>query len=124
MKKISISPKTSTWLLFFSASCTYPYDYTYQVTNQSDADITVVYEVSYGDYTKTIKRDSTAVILETNHGGEDAGGPYFDDVNKDLHAMKVYQYDTLLSHRDYLRNESWTYNNGLYSTTVTDSEFD
>ena len=40
-----------------------------------------------------------------------------------IHDFKVIKNDTLISTRNYLKNDAWTYKDGDYSTTVKDDEF-
>jgi len=69
-----------------------------------------------------MSKEVTCTIYRTTHGVEGRGGPFFDDVNKDLSAFTISigeQHST----KNYLSNDSWLYDNGEYKTTVTNSDF-
>lgn len=110
-------------LLLIITGCDYVYDYSYTVTNKSDTQIKVYVKTFRIDSTFLILKDSTKVLLIDDHGIEGSKGPYFDDVTVDLDDFKVIKNDTLISTRNYLKNDAWTYKDGDYSTTVKDDEF-
>ncbi|TRX61666.1 hypothetical protein [Carboxylicivirga sp. M1479] len=105
------------------AACDYLYDYTYQVTNDSDADITIELKSFQIDSIYIIPVNETRVLFITDHGVEGAKGPYFEDVTMDLDEFIVVKDGTLTSSRNYLDNSSWDYADGLYSTTINNEEF-
>jgi hypothetical protein len=115
------------WILIgplcFFIACKGPYDYSYRVTNQTDAEIKVIYHIYLGEKTLNIKPDSTGTLLMTTHGGESSGGPFFRDVKKDLYQIEIYKNSTLKSKRDYTLNENWVFDKGVYATVVTNNEF-
>ena len=110
-------------LIVIITSCEYAYDYSYTVTNKSDAQIKVYVKTFRIDSTFNISKDSTKTLFVDDHGIEGPKGPYFDNVTEDLDNFTVTKNDTLASTKDYLKNESWTFKNGDYSTTVTNEEF-
>lgn len=110
-------------LLLIMSGCDYAYDYSYTVTNKSDGQIKVYVKTLRIDSTFLILKDSTKVLFIDDHGIEGSKGPYFDDVTVDLDDFKVTKNDTLISTRDYLKNDAWTFKDGDYSTTVTNDEF-
>ena len=115
-------------MLFFITSCEYSYDYSYQVTNNSDDQISVYVKTFRLDSTFIIKKDSTKVLFTSNHGIEGSKGPYFEDVKIELDEFSVTKKDNSISTKDYLKNDAWTftiepYFIGLYSAIVTNDEF-
>lgn len=110
-------------LLLILSGCEYAYDYSYTVTNKSDGQIKVYVKTFRIDSTFIVLKDSTKILFVDNHGIEGSKGPYFDDVTVDLNDFKVTKNDTLISKRDYLKNDTWTFKEGDYSTTVTNDEF-
>jgi hypothetical protein len=105
------------------SGCDYAYDYSYTVTNKSDSQINVYVKTISIDSTFSIAKDSTKKLFIGHHGAEGSKGPYFDNVTVDLDSFKVTKNDTIMSTRDYLKNDAWTFTNGDYSTTVTNDEF-
>lgn len=110
-------------LLMIISGCEYTYDYTYTVTNKSDGNIKVSVKTFHIDSTYTIPVDSTKILFTTDHGIEGSTGPYFSNVTDDLDSFMVKKNDTINSTRNYLVNEAWVFNDGDYSTTVTNEEF-
>jgi hypothetical protein len=110
-------------LLLIMSGCEYAYDYSYTVTNKSDGQIKVYVKTFRIDSTFSIAKDSTKKLFIDDHGIEGSKGPYFDNVTVDLDNFKVTKNDTIMSTRDYLKNDAWTFKNGDYSTTVTNDEF-
>ncbi len=110
-------------MILIMTSCDYVYNYSYTVTNKTDAQIEVYVKTFQTDSTFIISKDSTKTLFVTDHGIEDSKGPYFSNVTEDLDNFKITKNDTLTSTRDYLKNESWTFDKGDYSTNVTDVEF-
>lgn len=110
-------------LLLIMSGCEYVYDYSYTVANKSDGQIKVYVKTFRIDSTFTILKDSTKALFIDDHGIEGSGGPYFDDVTGDLDDFKVTKNETLISKRDYLKNDAWIFQDGDYSTTVTNDEF-
>jgi hypothetical protein len=110
-------------LMLLMVSCDYLYDYSYTVTNKTDAQISVYVETFEIDSTFIISKDSTKILFITSHGIEGAKGPYFDNVDVDLKSFTITKNDTLKSKRDYLDNASWTFSNGNYYTDVSNDEF-
>jgi hypothetical protein len=110
-------------LFLIITSCEHSYDYSYTVINKTDKQIKVYVKTFRIDSTFIISNDSTKTLFVADHGIEGSKGPYFRDVNEDLDIFRVTINDTLSSTRNYLKNESWTFNKGVYSTNVTDAEF-
>ncbi len=103
-------------------SCSWEYSHSYQVTNSSDSTIHVRVVSRYKtDSTFQIAVNETKTVLVTVHNG-DKSGPVFVDVGVDLDQMQISQ-DTFRSQRNYLNNASWTFKEGVYSTSVTQPEF-
>ncbi len=122
MKKILVSV-----CVVCLTSCDHYYDYEYMVENLSDSTIIVELYAENDPVLDTIYQIPTGqslLIYECTHGNEGSDGPFFDEVSKDLTELTVKINDTLLSNRNYLENENWTFVEGLYSTTVTNKEFD
>ena len=110
-------------LIVIMTSCEYAYNYSYTVTNKTDAQIKVYAKTFRIDSTFNISKDSTKTLFVGDHGIEGSKGPYFENVTVDLDNFKVIKNDTIMSTRDYLKNDAWTFKNGDYSTTVTNDEF-
>jgi hypothetical protein len=110
-------------LLLIMSGCEYAYNYSYTVTNKSDGNIKVYVKTFRIDSTFSIPKDSTKELFINEHGIEGSKGPYFSNVTDDLKSFKVIKNDTLKSTRDYLKNDTWTFKKGDYSTTVTNDEF-
>jgi hypothetical protein len=110
-------------LIVIMTSCEYAYDYSYTVTNKTDSKIKVYVKTFRIDSIFTISKDSTKILFIGDHGIEGSKGPYFDNVTVDLDNFTVTKNDTITSTRDYMKNESWIFNNGDYSTTITNDEF-
>jgi len=110
-------------ILIFLNSCDYVYNYTYEVTNSTDGEINIELKTQSIDSVYSVSKDEKKVLFITDHGVEGSKGPYFEDVSFDLKIFTVTKSDTLKSTRNYLSNSSWTYNNGLYRTTITLEEF-
>lgn len=106
------------------SGCEYSYDYSYTVTNKTDAQIKVYIKTFRIDTTFLILKDSTKTLFVDDHGIEGSKGPYYDNVTVDLNKFTVTKNDTIISTRNYLKNESWAFGNGDYSTIVTDVEFE
>ena len=121
---MKITPLFLGFVLLFT-SCEYGYDYSYRVTNMTDTLINVYAKTFLIDSTFIIPKDSTKVLLVTNHGIEGSRGPYFSDVNVDLDIFIIKKNDIITSKRDYLKNDAWSFNDndGVYSTIVTNEEF-
>jgi len=110
-------------LIVIMTGCEYTYDYSYTVSNKTDTQIKVYVKTFRVDSTFTILKDSTKMLFVDDHGIEGSKGQYFENVTVDLDNFTVIKNDTLTSKRDYLKNESWTFNKGFYSTIVTNDEF-
>jgi len=110
-------------LTLLMTSCEYGYDYTYTLTNKTDSQIKVYVKTFRIDSIYTIAKDSTEILFITDHGIEGSKGPYFANVTEDLDKFTVTINETSVSKRDYLKNESWTFTKGDYSTIVTNNEF-
>ena len=104
-------------------SCDYVYDYTYEVTNKADSAIQIELNTLRIDSTYVIGVNETKILFITEHGLEGSKGPYFDDVSADLDKFIVTKNDTLISSKNYLDNSSWTFYEGIYSTTINNDEF-
>lgn len=115
-------------LVFLMTSCEYSYEYSYKVTNKSDSEIYVNIKTFRIDTTFFILKDSSKVLVTSNHGNEGSHGPYFENVKIDLDKFIVTKNDNVKSNRDYLMNDAWTFTKepsfkGLYSAIVTNDEF-
>jgi hypothetical protein len=110
-------------LIVIMTSCEYAYDYSYSVTNKTDTQIKVYAKTFLIDSAFNISKDSTKTLFIGDHGIEGSKGPYFENVTVDLDNFTVTKNDTLTSSKDYLKNESWTFKKGDYSTIVTNEEF-
>lgn len=109
--------------IFSLSACEYAYDYTYQVKNETDSELKIELKTFRIDSIYTIAVNETKVLFITDHGIEGSKGPYFDDVSVDLDKFIVTKNDTLVSSKNYLDNSSWNFENGLYSTTINNDEF-
>lgn len=103
-------------------SCEYTYHYSYTVTNSTDTTISIHIKTYKADSVYTLPKDIKKTIYMTDHGIEGSKGPYFKDVNKDLNIFMVMK-GQLNSRRNYLTNESWTFDKGNYRTTIINSDF-
>ena len=110
--------------MWFLASCDYAYDYTYEVTNDTDSEIKIKVKTFRIDSTYSVSANETQILFVDDHGLEGSKGPYFEDVAEELDKFIVTKNDTLISTKDYLDNSSWDYNDGLYHATVDDNEFE
>lgn len=109
-------------LLLIIAGCDYAADASYRVTNNTDGQIKVYVKTFRINSTFLIQKDSTKLLfIQEYRTGPD--GAYFRDVSEDLEFFTVTKNDTLTSTRDYLENDAWDFENGDYSTIVTDDEF-
>lgn len=109
-------------ILISFTSCEYSYPYRYVLTNNTDSLIYVHVKTYKIDSLYQMKSGEKKIIYETDHGIEGSRGPYFQDVNKDIMLFSVTK-GSLISHRDYLNNNSWYFEKGEYSSTVLNSEF-
>jgi hypothetical protein len=105
-------------------SCDYAYDYTYEVTNDTDSEVKIKVQTFRIDSTYSISANETQILFVTDHGLEGSKGPYFEDVAEELDEFIVTKNDTLISTKDYLDNSSWNYDDGLYHTTIENNEFE
>jgi hypothetical protein len=115
-------------LVLLMTSCEYSYEYSYKVTNKSNSEIYVNIKTFRIDTTFFILKDSSKVLVTSNHGIEGSHGPYFENVKIDLDKFIVTKNDNVKSNRDYLMNDAWTFTKepsckGLYSAIVTNDEF-
>lgn len=114
-------------LCIIFSSCDYYYSYEYIVQNDSSSQITVELFAQYHPILDTVYRiesNQSLQIYETIHGNEGAGGPFFDDVSKDLTRLVIKKNDTLISNRDFIQNSNWLFTEGMYLTIITDIEFE
>jgi len=100
------------------ASCDYAYDYTYEVTNDTDSEVKIKVQTFRIDSTYSISANETQILFVTDHGLEGSKGPYFEDVAEEINVFVVTKNDTLVSTKDYLDNSSWDYDDGLYHATI------
>lgn len=105
-------------------SCEYSYMYSYKITNNSDSNVDVHLKTFRIDSTYKIQKDSTKTLFTTTHGIEASGGPYFDDVKNDIVEFKVIKNKQKVSNRDFLKNDNWSYDKGIYSIIITESDFE
>ncbi len=103
-------------------SCEYAYTYSYSVTNLSDSTINIKVKTFRVDSVFKVTKDETKILFMTEHGIEGPKGPYPRDVNKDLEIVIVTK-GQLQSNRDYLKNNNWSFEKGVYSTIITNAEF-
>jgi hypothetical protein len=109
--------------IFSLSSCEYVYDYTYQVKNETDSEISIEVKAHMIDSIYTIGVNETKILIITDHGVEGSKGPYFEDVSSDLQSFVVTKDDTIASSKNYLANSAWNFNEGLYSTIINKDEF-
>jgi hypothetical protein len=112
-------------LLLFTCtfmSCEYVYNYKYIVTNATDKPIEVSVKTYLKDSTFVILKDSVKIVISKGHGIEGSRGPYFQDVKEDLYLFTVTK-DKLLSKKDFLKNSSWRFEKGDYSTQISNEDF-
>lgn len=110
------------FLFLFFTSCENSYNYSYTITNSTDTIISIHIKTYKIDSTYTLAKDIKKTIYITDHGVEGSKGPYFKDVNQDLTIFLVTR-GQLNAKKNYLNNDSWTFKNGDYSTTVINSDF-
>ncbi len=109
----------------FFASCDVPYDYLYQVSNNTDTVITIIYK--YGtDSTITISAQTTLPIKRRSTI-EGPGGPYKSDITYAFDSFTVY-IGNKLSKKDYMVTDNWGFekkssNLGVYTAEVSTSDF-
>jgi len=103
-------------------SCEYAYTYSYSVTNSCDTIVDVRIKTFRIDSVFKLTKDETKILYMTDHGIEGAKGPYPRDVNKDLNIFTVTK-GQVRSNRDYLKNNNWAFEKGVYSTIITNTEF-
>jgi hypothetical protein len=70
-----------------------------------------------------IEPNSGETLFIITHGIEQCDGPFFQDVDATFKQIQILKYDTLPSKLDYRLNKQWSYSNGHYQATVTESEF-
>lgn len=93
-------------LVLLMTSCEYSYDYSYKLTNKSDSEISVNIKTFRIDTTFFILKDSSKVLVTSNHGIEGSHGPYFKNDKFDLDKFIVTKNDYVKSNRDYLMNDA------------------
>ena len=103
-------------------SCEYAYTYSYSVTNSSDTTIDIKVKAYITDSVFKVAKDETKILFMKDHGIEGPKGPYARDVNKDLNIFTVTKRQ-IQSNRDYLKNNNWSFEKGVYSTIITNAEF-
>lgn len=106
------------------SSCDHEYGYTYKVLNNADSEVKFDLVTDWVDSTYLIEAGATSTLFITSHGFEGPDGPYFADVAGDLSSGTVTKYDTIISNKDYLKNSSWEFNEGVYKAVLTDKEFE
>lgn len=116
-----------TFIALFLSSCEYAYNYTYTVKNSADTTIEIHMKTYRVDSVYNLAKGEERTLYKTEHGVEPWSGPYFDDVDHDLHFFSVKKR-SVQSSRDYLKNSSWSFEKegrieGKYKTTVTSAEF-
>lgn len=109
-------------ILVLISSCDFNYKYSYTVTNSTDTIISIHIKTYELDSIYTLPKDINKIIYVTDHGEEGSGGPFFEDVNHDLNTFKVSK-GLLSSKKNYLSNDSWTFNKGDYRTTIKNYDF-
>ena len=110
-------------LLLFTA-CDCAYDYSYEITNETDGKLTVSWTHNTDQQTKTIVTRTSDILFITDHGLESCRkGPFFQEVNIDLDTISIWKDDTLLSNQDYRQDQHWSYEDGHYKAVVINSEF-
>lgn len=117
--------KTILYISLFSlfCSCEHTYNYSYTLTNDADTSVQVSYITKDAvDSVIELNKNETRLFLIDDHGLEGGKGPYQKDVVQDFIVLSVSK-NGLNSTRNYLKNEGWTYSEGAYKTTITDSEF-
>lgn len=112
--------------LFFFTSCDPEVEYFIQVNNQSSRDI----EVTYNSWA-TLEEQPQVETLAPNEIKllvmvSDLGSEEFEEpVSNFIDTISISSSpDSILSKRDFLSNDSWTYELGLYEAIITDADFD
>ncbi len=124
MNKSALYLLMFTMVVSFSSCVDYGYDYSYRVSNQTNSEIKIEVKTVEIDSIYSVSSNETKILFVTDHGLEGPKGPYFADVASDLETFVVIKNDTLISTKNYLDNASWNYNDGVYSTTVEENEFE
>jgi hypothetical protein len=107
---------------FVWTGCKTSYDYTYSAINQTDTVITIVVVTPTTNETHTLTAGEKKILYTGNHGLEKKGGPYNQDVKKEIKEFIVMK-GVKRSTRDYLTNDAWTFSDGHYETAVGKGEF-
>ena len=103
-------------------SCEYGYTYSYSVTNSCDTTVDIHLKTYKIDSVFKLTKDETKILYMTDHGVQSSKGPYFSDVNQDLKIFTVTK-GQVQSNRDYLKNDNWSFEKGVYSAIITNDEF-
>ena len=110
--------------------CDCVYTYRFEVRNATSASIEVSFSANDKDSVATIEGEIAVVLLMTEGrvrgclGDEPNGGIPEEEVADLIDAVRVRKADGSFSSRDYLSNDAWFYDNGIYRAYVTDAEFD
>ena len=108
-------------LIICLSSCDHLYTYSYTLSNSADTSINVSVKTHLLDTVYFVASGETKLLYIVEHTG-DSHGPDLIDVKDDLITFMVTKKG-VSSQRDYLKNESWNFENGSFKTTVTNDEF-
>ncbi len=116
-------------LALFLSSCDCIYEYSYEVENQSSSSIKVKWESH--SYTTSGLMDSVEIspgntqnLFMSEHGIEACkGGPFYRDVSFDLVSIQITKGDSVGTKLDFMANEQWDFEEGVYRAVVTDAAF-
>jgi hypothetical protein len=114
-------------LIFLLYSCDGIYDYTYIVSNETNFTIqidvkTKTWEII--DSTFFVEKNRTDTLFIVDHGVEGGNGPHFNHLFEDIDSFIVSIGDTIFSKRNFIEDDEWTYSDGVYSTLITEEEFE
>ena len=124
MKKRILRATLLLLVIISLSACDFFYMYAYQATNATDVEMKIRVKTFYIDSVYTVAANETKELFTTIRGPEGMGGPFFREVSFDLYVFEVMKDVTVVSSKNYLDNSYWHYDDGLYSTVITDDEFD
>ncbi len=113
-------------------SCDYYYNRSYEVYNATGGQLKIyltvssreglVFPIAPIDTVFVIDDLNEATIHETPIVNSIRGKEYVE-VEEDLTSILVILNDSIQSQTDYLESESWEFNEGVYKTVISSSDF-
>ncbi|MEZ4804644.1 MAG: hypothetical protein R2852_03955 [Bacteroidia bacterium] len=95
----------------------------YRIINTCDQHIDVYYKTASEEITRQVESGETVDLFVLFRKDPGPDGPYVHDVDLDIIDFKVTRADSLVSSRNFRSNETWSYDNGTFTSVVTNAEF-